>query len=93
MTVWQVRELGIPPENRQVPPDGKKDWNAYLCQVKGISEELKKNPDAVLHQAFFKSVTSGYSERFSTVKELFRNSAGNATRQSGECAESCGNFV
>ena len=75
-----VRELGVPPENRQVPPDGKKDWNAYLCQVKGISEELKKNPDAVLHQAFFQSVTSGKQDilkdfqpsksYFGTVQEM-----------------------
>ena len=75
-----VRELGVPPENRQVPPDGKKDWNAYLCQVKGISEELKKNPDTVLRQAFFQSVTSGkqdilkdfHAEKsyFHTVQEM-----------------------
>ena len=50
-----VMNLGVLAENRQVPPDGRKDWNSYLCQVKGIGEELKKNPDAILREALFRN--------------------------------------
>lgn len=53
-----VENYGVPKENRQVPPDNCKDWNAYLCRVKNISEELKKNPDNFLRQQFTNSYIS-----------------------------------
>lgn len=53
-----VANYGVPPENRQVPPKNCKDWNSYLCKVKNISEELKKNPDNFLRQQFINSYVS-----------------------------------
>lgn len=42
----------IPDKNRLIPPDGKKDWNSYLCAVKGIDEELKKTADGYLAETY-----------------------------------------
>lgn len=53
-----VANYGVPRENRQVPPENCKDWNSYLCRVKNISEELKKNPDNFLRQQFANSYVS-----------------------------------
>lgn len=53
-----VANYDVPKENRQVPPENCKDWNSYLCKIKNISEELKKNPDNFLRHQFTNSYIS-----------------------------------
>ena len=53
----------IPDRNRLIPPEGKKDWNSYLCSVKGIDEGLKKTADSYLAEI--------YERWFRREKDLF----------------------
>ena len=53
----------IPDRNRLIPPDEKKDWNSYLCAVKGIDEGLKKTSDSYLAET--------YERWFSNQRNLF----------------------